>query len=569
MVLTLIQKHRRSSNQYIMTSSMKYSILVILASTIGVVASAQDSTRGKEVNVTSQFKPTLKEAAKINFNASPPAADTSRPRLQYSIPDQNLALGFQPGTLKPLALEVDSGGRWGNESYVKLGYGNFKSPFLQAGVSFGDGKNVGLNVYAKHNSSKGDIRYQDYSNSEVDANAFIKSAKNLEWNVRFGGQKQNYNKYGFKPDTLVFPEDSIQVRYQSWRGRINFHNINRTDLGLSYSPEIKIDAFNDQLGNSESNTYLNIPLQKTLGSTVEVDIAATANLSRYTRDGKDGMANNYIYFSPSVLFKKENLDVSAGIRPSWDNGHFQLLPNFLFDFKTSNFPFSFQVGWTAYLRNSGFQYQAGINPWIWAPPTVHNTKVQERFLGMKGSVGDHFNYSAKASLNIFDNQPLFVNDTASGKSFRTLNESELKMYSIGGELGYTVGEKFSLISNLSLNGFDLKDNAKAWGLLPLEWKTTLRAEVLKDLYLNTGLYIFDGPWSLTKQGKTNNLPMATDLSAGLEFKVYKNIKLWMQFNNIFNKEYQRWNQYPVYGFNFLGGVVFSFAQKSQSVSISH
>ncbi|MGZ3852622.1 MAG: hypothetical protein ACXVBX_07520 [Flavisolibacter sp.] len=552
-----------------MTSSMKYSILLIIASVVGTVVSAQDSTRGKEVNVTSQFKPTLKDAAKINFNPSPPAADSSRPRLQYSIPNQNLALGFQPGSLKPLALEVDSGGTWGNESYVKLGYGNLKNPLFQAGVSFGDGKNVGLNIYAKHNSAKGNIPYQDYTNSQVDANAFFKSAKNLEWNVRFGGQKETYNKYGFLPRTLVFPEDSINVKYQTWRGRINFHNINRTDLGLSYSPEIKIEAFNDQLGNSESNTYLNVPLQKSLGSSVEVDVAATANLSRYTADNKTGIANNYLYFSPGVVFKKENLDVTAGIRPSWDNGLFRLLPNFLVEFKTANYPFSFQVGWTAYLRNSGFQYQASLNPWIFAPATVNNTKVEERYLGLKGSVGDHFNYSAKASLNIMDNQPLFVNDTASGKSFRTLNESELKMYSIGGEMGYTVGEKFSLISNLSLNGFHLKDNAKAWGLLPLEWKTTMRAEILKDLYLNTGLYIFDGPWSLTKQGKTNNLPMASDLSAGLEFKIYKNIKLWMQFNNIFNKEYERWNQYPVYGFNFLGGVVFSFAQKSQSVNISH
>ncbi|MGZ3846369.1 MAG: hypothetical protein ACXVBH_09965, partial [Flavisolibacter sp.] len=136
-----------------MTSSMKYSILLIIASVVSTVVSAQDSTRGKEVNVTSQFKPTLKDAAKINFNPSPPAADSSRPRLQYSIPNQNLALGFQPGSLKPLALEVDSGATWGNESYVKLGYGNLKNPLFQAGVSFGDGKNVGLNIYAKHNSA--------------------------------------------------------------------------------------------------------------------------------------------------------------------------------------------------------------------------------------------------------------------------------------------------------------------------------------------------------------------------------------------------------------------------------
>jgi hypothetical protein len=553
----------------ISTLSMKFSILLAVVLVTGIVASAQDSTKGRQVNVTSQFKPTLKEAAKINFNATPPVADTTRPRLQYNIPNQNLNLAFQPGSLKPLALQVDSGGRWGNESYIKIGYGNFKTPFAQAGVSFGDGRNVGLNIYAKHSSSKGDIPFQDYSTSQVDLNAFIKSTKNLQWNVRFGGLQETYNKYGFEPKTLVFPKDSIEVKYQTWRGRINFHNITRTDLGLSYAPELKIDVFNDQLNNSESNTYMNLPLQKTIGTSFEVDLAATANLSRYKRDNKSGIANNYFYISPSLLFKKENINISAGLRPSWDNGAFKVLPNFMAEFKTKDYPFSFQFGWTGYLRNSGFQYQAGLNPWVWAPDSVKNTKIEERYLGIKGSVGDHFNYSAKASYNIINNEPLLVNDTASGKSFRALNEPDLRMFSIGGELGYTVGEKFSVISNLSLNTFrkkDLDNNDQPWGLLPLEWKTSMHVQVLKDLYANTTLYIFDGPWSMTKTQpvKTKNLPVATDLSAGLEFKVYKNIKLWMQFNNIFNKEYQRWNQYPVYGFNFLGGVVFSFAQKNTS-----
>ena len=78
--------------------------------------------------------------------------------------------------------------------------------------------------------------------------------------------------------------------------------------------------------------------------------------------------------------------------------------------------------------------------------------------------------------------------------------------------------------------------------------------------MNSSMFVFDGPWSLDKSGR-DHLPVAVDLSAGLEFRIVKNVKIWTQFNNIFNKEYQRWNQYPVYGFNFLGGVVFSFAQK--------
>jgi len=550
------------------TSSMKSSILLIVVLTLGLMASAQDSTNGKTVNVTSAFKPTVKEAAKINFNASPPATDTSRPRLQYNIPNQNLSLAFQPGSLKPLALQVDTGGRWGNESFVKLGYGNFKTPFAQAGISFGDGRNVGLNVYAKHSSSKGNIPFQDYSNTEAELNAYLKSAKNLQWNMRFGGKRESYNKYGFQPESLVFPDDSIEVKYNTWSGRVNFHNITRTGLGLSYAPELKIDVINDQLTNSESNTYVNLPLQKTLGQVFEVDLAATANLSRLKPDNKEAVVNNYFYLSPSVQFKKENINISAGVRPSWDNSAFKVLPNFMAEFKTTDYPFSFQLGWTGYLRNSGFQYQAGMNPWIWAPDTSYNTRIVEAFAGIKGSLADHFSYSVKAGYNTFSNQPLFINDTSSGKSFLTVVEPKLQELTIGGELGYTVGEKFSLISNISINTYHTKVNTKAWGLIPLEWKTTMRLQVLKDLYLNSTLYAFDGPWSSSKAKSRENLPPATDLSAGLEFKVYKNIKLWMQFNNIFNKEYQRWNQYPVYGFNFLGGVVFSFAQKAQGVNIT-
>lgn len=537
---------------------MKFSILTGLL-LIGAVVYAQDTT-GKKVKITSSFKPVLKEAAKINFNASPAITDTTRPRLQYNIPNQNLAFGFQPGTLRPLALSVDTGGNWTNESYVKAGFGNLSTPFVQLGLSVGDKKAAGINFYGKHVSSKGKIKYQDYSSTNAELNAFFK-AGNIEWNARLGGLQEKYNKYGFQPRTLTFPEDSLDVKLQTWRGRIAFRNVNRTALGISYAPEFKVDAFNDQLSNSESNTYINVPLQKSVTKEFAVDLAFTANLSQYKPQNKTKVKNNFLSISPSLLYKTANISIQAGLRPSWDNSEFKLFPNVMADVSSSDKKFSFQAGWVGYLRNSGFQYQARINPWIWAPLTVFNSRVEERYAGIKGSAGEHFSYSAKLAFNTINNQPLFTNDTtAGGKSFRVINEPSLKVVNIGGELGYTIGETFSLISNLQINQYNPKVADKAWGLLPLESKTTLRLQVLKDLYVNSEFYAFRGPWYQQKGGKSNNLGGAVDLSAGLEFKIVDNIKLWAQFNNILSNEYQRWNQYPVYGFNFLGGVVFSFAQ---------
>jgi len=102
----------------------------ILLMTVSATAQV-DTSKKRTVEVTSTFKPVLREAAKINFNATPPNADTAKPRLQYNLPNQNLLFAYQPGTLKPLALQVDSGGRWDNDSYIKVGFGSLRTPYLQ------------------------------------------------------------------------------------------------------------------------------------------------------------------------------------------------------------------------------------------------------------------------------------------------------------------------------------------------------------------------------------------------------------------------------------------------------
>ena len=96
----------------------------------GISYSQEDTVKKRVVDVTSTFKPVLKESAKINFNASPAPVDTTKPRLNYDIPNQNLLFAYQPGNLKPLALEIDTGGRWDMNSYIKAGFGSLKTPYV-------------------------------------------------------------------------------------------------------------------------------------------------------------------------------------------------------------------------------------------------------------------------------------------------------------------------------------------------------------------------------------------------------------------------------------------------------
>ena len=533
----------------------------------GIVQAQKDTTGKGGIDIISSFKPVLRNTAKINFNASPPPADTSKPRLNYDIPNQNLVFGYQPGSLKPLAMNIDSVGKFNNSSYVKAGFGSLRTPFVQLGVSLGDGHSAGLNIYAKHVASEGNRDYQDFSATNIKLAGYFKSGNNLEWNASLGMKQDKTYKYGYLPTTLNFPTDSIRQNFQTISGRLGFHNIDPTEFGLIYAPDLKIDVFSDNLKNSESNTVLNLPLQKKLGSDLLINLGLTFDLSRVSPKDKSAVNNTMYFISPSVSYKNPKFNLLAGIRPSWDNGSFKMFPNVLADINTPDQRFVFQLGWTGYVRKSSYMYLASQNPWLRIPRDFKNTWIEERFAGFKGSVGDHFTYSAKVAYNKLNNQPLFVNDTTTadaGKSFMVLYEPKMNVVNFGGQVGFTKGEKFSLITGIDFNQYTgLTQNAEAWGLIPLELKAALRVQIIRDLFLKTDLFAWSGSYYRRKDGAPIKLSGASDLNAGLEFKITKSLNLWAQFNNIFNKEYQRWNQYPVYGFNFVGGIVFSFDQKNQ------
>ena len=61
--------------------------------------------------------------------------------MNYTVPSQNLFYAYQPISLRPLALQQDTNLYLGIRNYIKVGYGNYSTPYVNAGFSFGDGNN--------------------------------------------------------------------------------------------------------------------------------------------------------------------------------------------------------------------------------------------------------------------------------------------------------------------------------------------------------------------------------------------------------------------------------------------
>jgi len=532
----------------------------------------QETNKGKTIDVTSTFKPVLREASKINFNATEPAVDTTKPRLNYNIPAQNLFFTYQPAGVHPVALRVDSLNAWQYSNYIKAGIGNIHQPFVKAGFSFGDGKRTFFNIFANHYTSKGELDFQKNSQTSVGAAATYKTTKNLEWNGSLGFRSDDYYLYGYKPDSLAknFTKDDLKQRFQTIEGKIDFRNLSPTEFGLNYHPSIRVSGFSDNHDpkGSETNTVVNLPLEKTFGEKFAFDIGATADLTNYKygdKSNKKSIQNNLYQVATAVSVKTNNLYLHAGILPSWDQKTFHMLPNIMADITTNDKKFTLQLGWVGYYNKGSYQRFASINPWLAQPDSLLNTRAIDLFGGIKGSLGDHFSYSAKLGLVTYHNMPLFVNDTVTaegGKSFRIRYEPKMNDLQLHSEVGYTIGEQFSATAGLTFNNyFNLEREKDAYGLIPIELNAAIRWQLLKDLWFYSELWTWSKPKYLTRNGDSFKGDNAFDLNAGAEFRITKNFNLWVQLNNLLNNKYQRWNQYEVFGFSILGGITYSFNAK--------
>jgi hypothetical protein len=539
---------------------MKKLFLIIssVAALSSLHAQRTDTTK-KTVVITSAYKPVLKPAAKINFLAAVPITDTTRPVLAYNIPAQNLFFTYQPASLQPLALSVDTAGEWTNSNFVKVGVGNYKTPFLQGGLSFGDGKNSLVNIHAKHISQKGNLPFQQYAHTNADILGLYSTNENVEWRGKVGFDRSTQYYYGYRPDTLKYSKDDLRQRYTTGSIMLGVRNKEVNSFGIGYDPSLSINSFTDNRKAKEMNLLLDAPITKTINDAFAFKVGLTANITRYRRDDEEKIKNNLYYLSPAVLLKKATYSLNLGIKPSWDNKEFHLLPDFTATVKVADKPFVLQGGWIGYYNKNTYQSLAAFNPWVAQPGAFKNTRITESFAGFKGSGGSHFTYNAKLAVLRFNNLALFANDTASGKTFDVVYEPKARALQIHGEVGYTFQEKLSFLAGATINKYSgLKQNAEAWGLLPVELTGSLRWQVLKDLQFKSDLFVWQGSRYVVKGRTIGKQKGAYDLNAGVEFTVMPKLNVWLQFNNILNNKYQRWNQYQVLGFNVLGGVVYSF-----------
>lgn len=542
-----------------MKAKVIQSILAVMALAAVQQAVAQRDGNKQTIDITSAFKPSLRGAAKIRFNGTAPGQDTTLPRLTYRIPVQNLVPGLSPVTLKPITLETDSLGGMASHNYLRAGFGNLRTPVAEAGFTLGSGQNR-LVLTGSHISSKGGIEFQEYARTRILADGAAEVSENLELHGQVGYRQDKHFQFGYdKAPGTSFDRSDLLRRYNTLTAEAGLRNLSPTEFGLYYRPRIRFDVFDDNRGNNETNTLVDLPLDKGIGENFTASIGLQADLTRYKPDNGDAQSNNLFLAPMSVTFRRDNLRIKAGFTASWDNRTFRPLPEITVELPVAGEKWVLQGGWIGYYNKGTYMRFAGVNPFIGAPDSLVNNRMIERYVGFRGTLAGGFTYQARVGSATYHGAALYVNDWASRKDFKVVYEERLQAIHARGEIGYAKAERFSFRAAAAWNGFNAQETEeRAWGLLPLELDGHLRWQLLKDLWVRADAYLWQGAVFPDRSGNAVRMDGALDLNAGLEFRITKLLSVWTRFNNLTNARYQRWNGYQAFGFNMTGGVLLNF-----------
>ena len=519
-----------------------------------------DTIETKVVVVTSEFKPSLQNAAKINFTAATPLSDAVIIPLTYKVPSSSLFFSYQPISIQPLALPNATSATWQNTQRIKVGAGNYNTILGEGKFSFGDGKHNITTIQADFINAKGDQFAQEISKFNLDAASIINTQNNLEWTPHLMFNSTTQNLYGYQPASLVYSKEELRQTFNKVGLEIGLRNKIPNAANINFNPILSFYRFTDIIKGAENNLIFKAPLTKSFGEHFAFQLGLTADVSD-TKFTNLSLKNQLFLVNPALLFSYPNIKLNIGVQPSWDNNIYSMQPDISAEVKIKGTAIALEGGWKGYFTKNNYRTLFDFNPWISQLTSLHNTAINEQYAGIKGDVGNHISYNARASFLKLKYQPLFYNNFNDGKTFVTTFAPEIEAFKIHGELKYAVQESFSLLSSINATQFNvISSEDKPWGLIPFEITGSGLWKPFKDLQVKADIFYKEGSLFriLSNFNQSDRLSATVDLNLSAEFNILNNLNMWVQMNNIFNNKYQRWNQYPVFGFNVMAGIVYSF-----------
>ncbi|MBS1487020.1 MAG: hypothetical protein JST43_05475 [Bacteroidetes bacterium] len=533
-----------------------------------------------EIQITKDRQITLPQAAR-NFEKIPPRpAEPIKPAITYqykTIPFN--APDYSPG-IRPLKLKDEPISKiYGN--YLSVGFGNYSSPYAEAYFANKRDKAKSYGAQLYHRSfMTGPVDGKNSASGNTEIRLFGKSMNNyVALNGYAGYENITTHFYGYPP-TAIPDKSAIRQSYNIFSAGGELENSKLSDF--KYSLKGSYSYLTDHYAASENLAIINFGSQYKIDKTSRIDVG----VDYYLRDRKDQLfpskIRNILKVRPSYNFSPiENLSLKTGINVVVENdtiGH----QNKIHFYPDVSANYSLTGTLQAYAALTGdvdrvsLHVLARENNWINSNIKLFNTNRTAEFLaGLRGKVAGKVSYGAGLSFANLKNLYFYQADSSKSKQNKFnvfYDKGSTQRTSFFGELNYATdgatlglrGDFFSYTTSIADQVAAYYGIAQTYGNVALQrptYKVALNSSfnIYDKIILKVDFIALGGIKTLDI--KTKNiiaLNPAADLNFKIDYRVSHQFLIFLNFNNMLASNYQLYMNYPVRGFQVLGGASWSF-----------
>ena len=530
-------------------------LATLLTCPILVTAQVDDGSSQEEITVVGSYEPLKADANKVGANPElPPVETDSMAPLQYNIPVSFSPVAWTPAAARPVALPKPILEPLDN-AFVKVGFGTQFTPLVEAAYSSGRSEKINYGFHAGYTSSNGARENQLFSKGR--ASLFGKYfAGPISIGLRGDIQNDVLHFYGYDEEDTTFTRDEVRQRFLTTGAALDFRNTVENDLGVDFIVTAGMRTLADVWKSREFQPYFESRFFYTLGSGDQAQL----NLGyEYLRYSGPIMRNRGVFrLMPAYVFNRENFAINLGAGVAVDTGRARFISDIEFSHDLVDEQIVFFAGWSNRVQTNSWRSITDENPFVMDTLNFRNSKVDDRYAGFRGEIARKIDYQVRGSQKVLSDLPLYITDTIDSKRFNVVYD-DLKLWAFHGEVGFYQDERYRIFFSTDLRTFSSSgEQNQAWHMPTVMWDLGGQYQVTDKLTLTADVLGRSGGWALQPDSTETKLGGTVDINLGGTYEYNDNFTIWLDVNNLAGIQYERWNRYPSYGFQIMGGLKFSF-----------
>ncbi len=548
-----------------------YKHIAVFLINLSIMTSLYSQELKKEVYVESSYKPEIADADKINRLPRLDDTVSYTTDISYRVIPSKLHTEYDLRPIKPAKMVGSSLDKLYN-SYLKLGMGSRATPLIEYSIHNLRSKDYSVGAYLKHRSSFSKIKLEN--DEKVPAgfstnNIGLFGKKFLD-NANIEGRatliRNQYKSYGYNMKLFdTIPEiikDSIRQTFFDLNAGLSIYSTDPDSNAFNYNLGVRGGYFVDYHENKEPYANIYVKLNHPIN---EAWLGLDASFEYFSFEGEyDTSTSGLISISPYFSKKKNDWEIKLGTRidiMAIDSSEFHIYPDAEMRIQIAKDAVVTFFGARGRFETNSYRKLLKTNPYI-VPGTrsVGTNHVLIAYAGVEGAISHNAEYRLSANLDVTEDSYFFIDDTMGLGNHFTYILSDPNIRNVNLELSWSPLEYLAFYTHVNYYEYMLPTGMKPCMKQDFDASLLTRYNFKKKIYADIEFTYIGKRYAknLFDENKDILMDPIFDINVNLEY-IYSNVlSAFLQFNNLANQHYNKWNHYPNYGFGIIGGISYKF-----------